>query len=291
VGFTIYLVLSKTMSYLFGCKCASSPFEDDDKEFYASLNDNYKLNFWRGYFDTNGRISKAPFEDLKCLLLIKDVKLVPEFQSFTDIPFEMNVVSSDVGAVECVFGGTCAIEFIARIYKEVSTKREDMIELTNNYLKYKKLMYCWSPTHNANDETSFKFLRTRQDAIPPRKAHATDSGYDLWLLEKVKEENGMVMYDTGIAVKPPHGYYFELVGRSSISKSGYIMANSVGIIDSSYRGTLKVALIKVNKEMPDLELPCRLVQLIPRQFLHLEAIEVEELDTTKRGEGGFGSSG
>jgi deoxyuridine 5'-triphosphate nucleotidohydrolase len=289
--FAVYPVSIKTMSYLFGCKCASSTFEHDDEEVYTGYNNHDKLNFWRGYFDTNGTISKAPFEDLKCVLLIKDIKLLPEFQSFMDIPFEMSIVSNDVGTLECVFGGTCAIEFIARIYKEVSTKREDVIELTNNYLKYKQLMYSWSPTHSTNDDTSFKFLRTRQDAIPPRKAHATDSGYDLWLLEKVKEENGMVMYDTGIAVKPPHGYYFELVGRSSISKSGYIMANSVGIIDSSYRGTLKVALIKVNKEMPDLELPCRLVQLIPRQFLHLEAIEVEELDTTERGEGGFGSSG
>jgi deoxyuridine 5'-triphosphate nucleotidohydrolase len=279
------------MSYLFGCKCASSPFEEDDKELYASLNDNYKLNFWRGYFDTNGTISKALREDLKCVLLIKDAKLVPEFQSFVDIQFKMNTVPSEVGAVECVFRGTNAIEFIAHIYKDVSTKGEDTIELTNNYMRYKQLMYCWTPTHSANEDTSFKFMKTRQDAIAPRKAHATDSGYDVWLLEKVKDENGMVMFDTGIAVKPPHGYYFELVGRSSISKSGYIMANSVGIIDSSYRGSLKVALIKINKDIPDLELPCRLVQLIPRQFLHLEAVEVEELDTTERGEGGFGSSG
>jgi dUTP pyrophosphatase len=143
---------------------------------------------------------------------------------------------------------------------------------------------------NFNDFT-FKFKKMHPEAIAPKKAHATDTGFDLWLVEKVKEENGMVMYDTGIAVKPPHGYYFELVGRSSISKSGYIMANSVGIIDASYRGSLKVALIKVNKEMPDLELPCRLVQLIPRQLFHLNAVEVEELDVTSRGDGGFGSSG
>jgi deoxyuridine 5'-triphosphate nucleotidohydrolase len=251
-----------------------------------------KLNFWRGYFDTNGNIIKSPCQDLKCVLHIKDTQFIEEFQNVvSDIQFDVNVVSSDIGSVECVFWGTNAIEFIARIYKDVSTKSEDVVETTNNYWRYKQLMYCWSPTHSANEDTSFKYMRTRQDAIPPRKAHVTDSGYDLWLVEKVSEENGMVMYDTGIAVKPPHGYYFELVGRSSISKSGYIMANSVGIIDSSYRGSLKVALIKVNKDMPDLELPCRLVQLIPRQFLHLDAMEVEELDTTARGEGGFGSSG
>lgn len=278
------------MSYLFGCKCASSPLEESDVVVYSEFNEMEKLNFWRGYFDTTGKIWKSPCNDLKCVLLIKDNEFVREFRSFMDFNFEMNVVASDIGVVECVFFGTNALEFIAYIYKDVSTKKEGTIEMTNNYTKYKQLMYCWSPTHTTND-TTFKFMRTRQDAVPPRKAHATDSGYDLWLLEKVKEENGMMMYDTGIAVKPPHGFYFELVGRSSISKSGYILANSIGIIDSSYRGTLKVALVKVNPEAPELEVPCKLVQLIPRQFLHLDAVEVDELDSTMRGDGGFGSSG
>lgn len=267
--------------------CASSPLQESDVVVYSEYNESEKLNFWRGYFDTTGKIWKSQCDGLKCVLLIKHAEFVQEFRSFMDISFDTNVVSSDVGAVECVFWGTNALEFIARIYKEVSTKKEDTIEMTTNYMRYKQLMYCWF----ANEDTTFKFVRTRQDAVPPRKAHATDSGYDLWLLEKVKEENGMQLYDTGIAVKPPHGFYFELVGRSSISKSGYILANSVGIIDASYRGTLKVALVKVNPEAPELELPCRLVQLIPRQFLHLEAVEVEELDTTTRGVGGFGSSG
>lgn len=278
------------MSYLFGCKCASSPLEESDVVVYSEFNEMEKLNFWRGYFDTTGKIWKSPCNDLKCVLLIKDNEFVREFRSFMDFNFEMNVVASDIGVVECVFFGTNALEFIAYIYKDVSTKKEGMIEMTNNYTKYKQLMHCWSPTHTTND-TTFKFMRTRQDAVPPRKAHATDSGYDLWLLEKVKEENGMMMYDTGIAVKPPHGFYFELVGRSSISKSGYILANSIGIIDSSYRGTLKVALVKVNPEAPELEVPCKLVQLIPRQFLHLDAVEVHELGSTMRGDGGFGSSG
>ena len=107
----------------------------------------------------------------------------------------------------------------------------------------------------------------------------------------MKEENGMILYDTGIAVQPPMGYYFELVGRSSISKTGYIVANSIGIIDASYTGSLKVALIKVNKDAPDIQLPARIVQLIPRQLIHLDAIEVEDLNDTTRAEGGFGSSG
>ncbi len=138
---------------------------------------------------------------------------------------------------------------------------------------------------------NFKYVKTLSNAIEPKKAYLTDTGYDLYLIEKIKEENGVIMYDTGIAVSPPEGYYFEVVGRSSISKSGYMMAKNIGIIDESYRGSIKVALIKVNPNAKELELPIRLVQLIPRQLILMNGIQVETLDETTRGEGGFGSSG
>ena len=137
---------------------------------------------------------------------------------------------------------------------------------------------------------SFRFRKTLENAVVPSKAHPEDSGFDLVLVSKIKEENGVAFYDTGIAVAPPEGYYFEVYGRSSISKSGYMLANNVGIIDSTYRGSIRVALVKVNPLASELELPCRLVQMIPRQFVHLDPVEVDSLDDTVRGEGGFGSS-
>lgn len=137
----------------------------------------------------------------------------------------------------------------------------------------------------------FTYKKTLDEGIPPKKANPTDSGFDLCLVKKIKEENGVHWYDTGIAVHPPHGYYFELVGRSSISKSGYMLANNIGIIDADYRGSLMVALVKVNPDAKALELPCRLVQIIPRQLHLMEAKEVAELCSTDRGTGGFGSSG
>lgn len=265
------------MSYLLGCECDTKVGEC--LSMYENMSPSEKVDFWRGYFDTNGTITKNPSQDVKVNLVVKDTNLLEAFKTFVNVG-----ICFETDTYDCVFWGTNAIEFIAQLY------RHNVPEVTSNYIKYKQLMHCWTPTHTSQEDVTFKYQKTRPDAIAPQKAHVTDTGFDLWLLEKVKEENGMVMYDTGIIVKPPHGYYFELVGRSSISKSGYIMANSVGIIDSSYRGSLKVALIKVNKDMPDLEMPCRLVQLIPRQFLHLEAEEVEELELTARGDGGFGSS-
>ncbi len=77
-----------------------------------------------------------------------------------------------------------------------------------------------------------RFKKSRPDAVTPFKARESDSGFDLTILEKVKT-NGMVeMYDTGIAVQHvTPGWYFDMVPRSSIIKTGYILANSVGVID------------------------------------------------------------
>jgi dUTP pyrophosphatase len=92
-------------------------------------------------------------------------------------------------------------------------------------------------------------------------------------------------------VQPENGYYFDLVGRSSISKTGWMVANNIGIIDASYTGTVIVALVKIDPDAHEIELPCKLVQLIPRQLILMEPIEVDSLDDTERGDKGFGSSG
>ena len=61
--------------------------------------------------------------------------------------------------------------------------------------------------------------KLREDAVIPQKAHTTDTGYDLWILDKHKElDNGVVMYSTGLQIQPPWGLYFEIVPRSSIIK-------------------------------------------------------------------------
>lgn len=146
-------------------------------------------------------------------------------------------------------------------------------------------------TYGYNHPSIIKFKKTLEGAVTPSKNKASDSGFDLVLIKKIKEVNGVHYYDTGIQVAPPVGYYFDLVGRSSISKSGYMLANNVGIIDQSYRGNIIVALVKVNPEAPDLELPVRLVQIIPRKVHMFDMQEVMELDKTSRGEKGFGSSG
>lgn len=137
----------------------------------------------------------------------------------------------------------------------------------------------------------FKFVKTYNNAVSPSRASETDSGWDLHLVSKIKEENGVEFYDTGIAVQCPPGHYLELVGRSSISRTGYMLANNVGIIDNGYRGNIIAALVKINKNMPDLNLPVRLVQVIPKKIVESYFVECKTLNETQRGNGGFGSTG
>jgi len=140
-------------------------------------------------------------------------------------------------------------------------------------------------------ERSFFEYSLEEGALPPFKKRVSDSGFDLYLVKLLKKEGNLYFFDTGVRLSPPPGYYFDLVPRSSIFKSGFILANSVGIIDMTYRGTVKVPLIKVEPSAPEPSLPWRAVQLIPRRFFPLEGREVKSLDPTLRGEGGFGSTG
>lgn len=138
-----------------------------------------------------------------------------------------------------------------------------------------------------------RFKKCDPDAVIPTKAHPSDTGYDLTLIGMSKDMSRggqtIIMFDTGIAVCPPDGYYTEVVPRSSLSKTGFMLANSVGIIDASYRGSIKVVLTG-DDSLHSLQLPFKGFQLILRKLEEVEAIEVDDLDETTRGTGGFGST-
>ena len=150
-----------------------------------------------------------------------------------------------------------------------------------------------------------KFVKLHENAVTPEKAHVSDIGFDLTIIgehkiihsEEVHWGTGgrhvpqTVLYNTGIAVSPPPGYYTEIIPRSSLSKTGWILANSIGIIDPSYTGELFIALTKVWKNAQPIIFGNKYAQLVLRKAEYGEMSEVESLDDTDRGEGGFGSSG
>ena len=141
-----------------------------------------------------------------------------------------------------------------------------------------------------------------KNAIIPESAGENEVGYDLTAIRFIKKINNFTfMYDTGISVEPPEGYYVEIIPRSSIVKTGYILTNSVGVIDPTYRGTLKIVLtdidsdFRVNKNNNQimnrpLTCPFTLCQLVVRKQESFPIKIVKELSETYRGEGGFGST-
>ena len=139
-----------------------------------------------------------------------------------------------------------------------------------------------------------KCVKKLPNAVLPSKAYESDIGWDLVAIKEHKTiHQDIIMYDTGIIAIPPKGYYLEILPRSSMSKTGWMFANSVGIIDPDYRGNLYIVLTRVVKDIPKITLPFCNCQLVLRKIEKSSLIEIPDLEvnSTERGEGGFGSTG
>ena len=136
-----------------------------------------------------------------------------------------------------------------------------------------------------------KFKKLSNLGVIPTKAGPNEIGYVLTIIKKVKKINDVTtMYDTDICVEPSNGLYTEIIPRSSFIKTGYILTNSVGIIDPTYRGTLKIVVTKISNDALPLDLPCKYFQLIPRQIINTQSEIVNNLSNSTREDGGFGST-
>lgn len=136
-----------------------------------------------------------------------------------------------------------------------------------------------------------KIKKLHQDAVIPVYAKPGDAGLDLTAIsESWNEDNSMVTYDTGLAVEIPEGHVGLLFPRSSVSKTTLNLANSVGVIDSGYRGSIMLKF-RYLEEGDVYDVGDRVGQLLILPYPAIEFEEVEELSSTERGEGGFGSTG
>jgi deoxyuridine 5'-triphosphate nucleotidohydrolase len=233
-----------------------------------------------------------------------DDKMAESIAKLYDIPHN---ILKGVNNLVIQYKGVNMIDLLGMLYSDYECP------YYNNYIY----------TYNSRDSGSggssgsgasiptIKVFKVDERAIVPSKSRYSDSGYDLTIISEYKRlTSNTVIYDTGIQLEIPNGYYVEIVPRSSISRSGYILANNVGIIDQGYRGNLYIALTKINGEAPELSMPWKCCQMIVKKqvYSRLEVVAsvgasvvasvgeatlgaVAAIETSSRGTGAFGSTG
>jgi dUTP pyrophosphatase len=135
--------------------------------------------------------------------------------------------------------------------------------------------------------------RLRRDAVIPERAYSGDAGLDLAACERVELGPGeRVLVGTGLAVAIPEGYAGYVQPRSGLAaRHGLTIVNSPGLVDSGYRGELRVVLLNTDSAEPFVVEPgMRIAQLVVLALPEFEIVEVEELPKSERGVRGFGSS-
>jgi dUTP pyrophosphatase len=141
---------------------------------------------------------------------------------------------------------------------------------------------------------TLRFSRLAEDAREPSRAHDGDAGYDLYAVEPAKLAPGeRASVGTGIAVAIPEGWAGLVLPRSGLAaRHGITIPNAPGLIDSGYRGEVRVLLLNADpRETFEIGVGDRIAQLLLVRHEAPEVLEVESLDETVRGAGGFGSSG
>jgi len=140
-----------------------------------------------------------------------------------------------------------------------------------------------------------KIRKVHPDAVIPSYAKSGDAGLDLVATTIISETLGSITYGLGIALEIPEGFVGLVFPRSSIRKTNLQLSNSVGVIDSGYRGELQATFNKIqgidNVERENYKVGDRVCQIMIIPHPTIELNEVNELSNTERGEGGFGSTG
>ena len=150
-----------------------------------------------------------------------------------------------------------------------------------------------------------KIKKLKPNAVIPTYAKEGDAGMDLVATEIIKDTPEQITYGTGLAMEIRDGFVGLVFPRSSIRKTGLQLSNSVGVIDSGYRGEIQATFnkifggegmydeMKVKEIQPNdyYKVGDRIAQIIILPYPQIEFEEVKELSNSERGEGGFGSTG
>lgn len=144
---------------------------------------------------------------------------------------------------------------------------------------------------DSNPLKTIHFKKLHEDAVAPYRANPGDAGADLTAIALERDVSGVYTYSTGLAIAIPHGHVGLIFPRSSIYRVDLSLTNCVGVIDSGYRGEIKFKFRPTDFTPRVYDVGDRVGQIVIVPIELTEFVEVDELNETKRGSGGFGSSG
>lgn len=273
-GDTVSLMLDD--SSLIKLFADANAFETNiEKKHLPKIIDDYAWSFIAGYFDGYG--------DFKFNADSPRIFLHSPYKDIIDLTAKWwKVRTPHIDKVAA--HGFKALDICGHMYANVTIR---------NLMKYYTFLDIlnFSPRPGwTKEHPTFKYVKLSPKAVAPRKERVTDSGYDLSAIEMSKMHGTVYKCKTGLAIKPVPGYYFDLIGRSSLPEKGWQLLQGVGVIDRSFTGELIMHLQKLN-DAPMPEFPFKCAQLIPRQIVHLGWEEVKDLGESDREGKGFGSSG
>jgi dUTP pyrophosphatase len=137
-----------------------------------------------------------------------------------------------------------------------------------------------------------KIKKVHTDAVKPKYAKESDAGMDLVATSIIENTSFQITYGLGIAMEIPDGMVGLVFPRSSIRNTELMLSNSVGVIDAGYRGELQATFNKLNGlDSIAYNVGDRIAQIIIVPHPIVQIVEVDELSESKRGIGGFGSTG
>jgi dUTP pyrophosphatase len=137
-----------------------------------------------------------------------------------------------------------------------------------------------------------KIKKLSEDAVIPSYSKSGDAGMDLTITREIENTSFSVTYGFGIALEIPRGYVGLVFPRSSIRNQELMLSNSVGVIDSGYRGEIQATFKKTNGlDSLKYKVGERGAQIVIMPYPNIELIEFKDLGNTERGSGGFGSTG
>lgn len=217
--------------------------------------DRFLVELWRHRFDPKA------FQKINGMWYLKP-ELIVHHKDFNTENFAIdNLEIMDKSEFQSVW----AKHFHAQKADKIKLTKTETITEGNMKIKFKKLHEC---------------------AVAPKQSYPGDAGFDLTAISAEMSPNGQAKYHTGIAVEIPDGYVGLVFPRSSIYKTETMLTNSVGVIDSGYRGEICAIFTGANYRIGD-----RIGQLVIMPIPKIEFEEAEELSPSTRGGGGFGSSG